>query len=123
MRTGAISAGVLLLGAYLVFGGTFDSPRMISLDFGMEPDLLEGCDVEIDGTVVGKLVRHDQSTRMAFEVTRGAHVVRVLHPNFDSLPARVTVRRSGEKARLIVDLTQHYDEVTRSSKTMITMYN
>jgi len=118
MRFALIGGGIVLLAVFFLFGGSFGSPEIIQLDFGMYPELLEGCDVEIDGKVVGRLERYGQATRSGFEVDEGKHVVRVLHEKYASQPIEVEIAKPGEKARLMLDLVERYDD-SGKMETMI----
>lgn len=110
IRFGLIGAGVVLLVGYLIAGGSLSSPEVIQLDFSMYPEVFEGCDVEIDGQVVGQLEPYGRTMRAGFEVKKGRHVVRVLHEEFDSVPLEVDVSKPGQKARLMLDLVEQYDD-------------
>ena len=91
MRFAAIAGGILLLGFFILSGGSLGSPEVIQIDFGMYPEVFEGAEVEIDGKVVGTLERTGQATRAGFKVEEGKHVVRVLHEH-ESAPVAVTLR-------------------------------
>jgi len=110
MRFGAIAAGVILTGIFFLSGGSLGGDRIIQLDFGLYPEVFEGCQVEIDGKVVGTLERVGQATRNGFKVRRGKHTVRVLHPELESRPAEIALERPGEKARILLDIVSEYDE-------------
>jgi hypothetical protein len=118
MRFAAIAGGILLLGFFLLSGGSFGSPEVIQIDFGMYPEVFEGAEVEIDGKVVGTLERTGQATRAGFKVKEGKHVVRVLHAELGSQEMQVEVR-SGEKVRVMLDMVEHYDARTRTGATVI----
>jgi hypothetical protein len=120
MRFGAIAAGVLLLGFFLLSGGSFGGDRIVQIDFGMYPDLLEGSRVEIDGKIVGELKPYGQNPKSGFEVGKGKHTVRVIHPEFDCEPIEVDLGKPGEKVRLMLDLGERYDEARRATETVIT---
>jgi len=118
MRFAAIAGGILLLGFFILSGGSLGSPEVIQIDFGMYPEVFEGAEVEIDGKVVGTLERTGQATRAGFEVKEGKHVVRVLHAELGSQEMRVEVRK-GEKVRVMLDMIEHYDRETRTGATVI----
>jgi hypothetical protein len=118
MRIAAIAGGVILLGVFFLFGGSFGSPEVIQLDFGMYPEVFEGAEVEIDGRVVGTLERTGQATRAGFKVKQGKHVVRVLHAKFESEDMQIEVRK-GEKVRVMLDMVERYDPESRLGSTMI----
>jgi hypothetical protein len=121
LRFGAMAAGVLLVGGYLLFGGTTGGEMIIQLDYSMYPEVFEGAEVEIDGNVVGELRRHGQITRSGFEVGKGSHTVRVLHPEFRCEPARIAMEMPGQKARFMLDLEERYDRQDGSSRTTISI--
>jgi hypothetical protein len=118
LRFGVIAGGVILLGLYLVMGGTFGGAEVVQLDFGMYPEVLEGCPVEIDGKVVGTLARTGGTTRVGFDVDPGRHVVRILHASLGSEHIEVDVA-AGRKARLLLDMVAHYDSRTGLVSTRI----
>ena len=111
LRFGLLAAGAVLLAIFLLAGGSLGSPEIIQLDFSMYPEVFEGCDVEIDGRVVGRLERYGQAMRSGFEVNEGQHVVRVLHDEFGSQPIEVDITSTGQKVRLMLDIFQRYDDV------------
>ena len=118
MRFAAIAAGVVVIGLFLLMGGSFGQPEIIQLDFGMYPELLEGAQVEIDGKVVGTLESTGQATRAGFKVEKGRHVVRVLHPEIAAADIEVELK-TGEKARVLLDLEERYDRDTGKTSTAI----
>lgn len=121
LRFGAIAAGVLLLGGYLLLGGPLGGDRIVLLDFSMYPEVFEGCEVEIDGEVAGMLRADGRSLRTEFEVRRGEHVLRIRHPQYDSQQVTVNMESPSEKARLVLDLEERFDHRTRSPKLLITI--
>jgi len=110
MRLGAMAGGILLVTFFIVSGGTLGDRPVIQLDFSMYPEEFEGLPVEIDGKVVGKLQRYGQAMRSGFEVRKGRHTVRVVHPEFDCEPLALELDKPGEKARILIDLTERYDD-------------
>ena len=118
MRFAAIAGGILLLGFFILSGGSLGSPEVIQIDFGMYPEVFEGAEVEIDGKVVGTLERTAQATRTGFKVKEGKHVVRVLHAELGSQEMRVEVWK-GEKVRVMLEMVEYYDRETRTGATVI----
>lgn len=110
MRVGAMAAGVLLAGLFVLSGGSFGGQAVIQLDFSMYPEDFEGLEVEIDGKVVGALERHGQALRSGFEVSKGEHRVRVLHPELECEPVTVHLDRPGQKARLLMEIQSRIDD-------------
>ena len=121
MRFALVGGGAVLVAVFWMFGGSLGSPEVIQLDFGMYPELFEGCDVEIDGKIVGKLEAVGRTSRSGFEVREGKHVVRVLHEEVGSREIEVEVRK-GEKVRLILDMVDSYDAKTGATAAMIGAY-
>lgn len=120
-RIGLGVAGLLIVGGILVVRGNLAPPNVVQLDFAMYPEIFEGCDVEIDGEIVGSLKTHGATMRTGFDVELGRHDVRVLHPEYDCEPAKVHIELEGQKTRLMMDLEDVYDRRTRKSKTMIVL--
>jgi len=121
MRLGAIAAGILLAGFFVVSGGSFGDENVIQLDFSTYPDDFEGSGVEIDGKVVGKLKRYGRAMRSGFEVAPGEHVVRIAHPTFDCDPIHVRLERPGQKVRIVLDFESRQSPDHGPPRTMIAM--
>jgi len=109
MRLALIATGILLVGAYLLMGGSLGASPIVSIEFGTDPQQFEGLEVEIDGQVVGKLKMFGQATRSGFEVSKGIHSVRVLHPQLSCEPARVATELEGQKVMLLLEYQDTYD--------------
>ena len=122
MRFGLIGAGVIVLAIYLLSGRTLGQPEVVQLDFGMYPEVFEGAGVEIDGKVVGKLEGTGEIMRAGFKVSRGKHVVRVLHPKYESERMEVDVSKPGQKVRLMLDLREHADASGRMTTAIGAQY-
>jgi hypothetical protein len=105
MRLGLIAAGILLAGTWLICGGglTPGAETGILIEFGADPDRFAGMDVEVDGRIVGKLERLGQATRTAFALDPGEHDVRIVHPEFNTIPARVSCNTPGIKPMLVLN--------------------
>ena len=121
MRLGAIAAGILLVGFFIVSGGSFGDENVIQLDFSLYPEDFEGSGVEIDGELVGTLERFGQAMRSGFEVSPGEHAVRIAHPRFDCDPIRVRLERPGEKIRIMLDFESRQNPDHGRPRTMIAM--
>ena len=104
-------AGILVLIGYIAAGSSFGSKSTIIIEFGMYPEEFEGLDIEIDGTVVGKLQKFGQATRTSFQVKDGKHAVRVLHPEYQSITENVTTGAGGRHVMLILDIHNSGDDV------------
>jgi hypothetical protein len=117
MRFAAIAVGIVIVGGYFMCGGS--DGTIVQIDFSIDPDWLAGAAVEIDGKIVGKLALVGGAARNGFEVRKGSHRVRVVHEEMDCEPLELTLNKPGQKARLILDVTERYDERSGSSKTML----
>ncbi len=121
IRFALIGSSVVLVVVYLMFGGSLGSPEIVQIDFGMYPDLFEGCEVEIDGKIVGKLEGTGQVTRSGFKVEQGRHVIRVLHDEVGSQEIVVEVAK-GEKVRVMLEMVDSYDSKSGATQAMIGAY-
>ena len=79
------------------------------IEFGMYPEEFIGCDVEIDGKVVGKLEMFGPATRTAFGVKDGKHTIRVIHPEFICDAETITSGAGGSSVMLILDFMGERD--------------
>lgn len=106
VRIGAIVAGILLFGLYLVMGGPIGRRHqsVIQIEFGLYPDEFAGSQVEIDGQVAGELKRFGNAWRTGFEVREGRHAVRIRHPRFESKPRMVEAGVGAGMTLLVLDL-------------------
>ena len=121
MRFAAIAGGILLLAGYTLCGGSFGGDRIVQIDFGMDPDYFEGMQVEIDGRIAGKLRVHGQVARTGFEVGKGTHRVRVIHPEIESEPVSLDMQAPGQTARLMLQIVERYDSETRTSRPVLSL--
>lgn len=121
MRFAAIAGGIIVLVAYAMMGGSFGGDRIVQIDFGMDPELFEGLEVEIDGKIVGKLQMHGQVARTGFEVGSGRHEVRVLHPELDSEPVTLDLEKPGTTARTMLQIHERYDSENRTSRPVLAL--
>ncbi len=94
-----IFAGYLLAGGELVPGRTAG----VVIQFGMDPDALEGCTVLVDGKPAGELERLGNNFRTAFSMEPGDHIIEVVHPNYACEPIRVTTGGALGAVHLVVD--------------------
>ena len=120
-RIGVIGAALVLVSVHLVLTGgqLFPGSRPgILIEFGVDPQLLEGVPVEIDGHVVGQLKRYGQSTRTAFDVSRGEHTIRILCSGFECQPAKVSTTMPGQRVMLLVDIGETVDPKGRPIITL-----
>jgi len=95
----AIAVGYFLAGGELVPGS---NPGIV-IQFSMEPAILEGCTVLVDGTPAGELKRLGNNFRTAFAMAPGDHVIEVIHPDYYCEPAHVTTGGGLGPVYLMVD--------------------
>ena len=112
VRAAMAIAGVVMLIGFLAMGGSFGDKNSIMIEFGMYPEEFEGCDVEIDGEVVGKLQMFGQATRTAFAVNDGKHTIRVIHPDLKCDAMSITSGAGGSDVMLILDFMGERDGET-----------
>ena len=88
MRLGLIAAGVLLTGAYLIFGGRplLGADTGVLIEFGADPDRFAGMDVEVDGRIVGKREADPRVPVLTAPGDRPPYL-----PSFPLLPLRRTL--------------------------------
>ncbi len=112
-------AGLVLGGVWFAMVGTGGGSTIL-VDFGMYPDDFLGCEVEIDGEVVGELKMFGNATRTGFAVKDGKHVVRVLHPEYASDAIEVDTGTGARSVSIILD----FQSVQRDGRdvAMITQY-
>jgi hypothetical protein len=103
VRAAMAIAGVMLMVAYLASGGSFGSKSTVLIEFGMYPREFQGCEVEIDGKVVGRLTMFGQASRTAFSVKDGKHVLRVLSPEWESQAFEFEAGAGARDVHLILD--------------------
>jgi hypothetical protein len=110
IRLGAAIAGILVVGIYLMGGGSLTpgSKSAILIQFGMYPEVFEGCDVLIDGEVVGTLRRVGANCQNGFSVKDGEHTVEIRHAEIGCRPAKVTTGAGASHVMLIADFTDVY---------------
>jgi hypothetical protein len=98
--------GLVMLAAYLAWGGSFGRTSNIAIEFGINPREFDGLAVEIDGKPAGKLRASGQETRTTFRVSKGEHTVRVLHPTYPSVVRTVTTGGADGPAFLAVGFAE-----------------
>jgi len=103
VRVAFIAIPIVAMIGFLISGGSFEEKASIVILYGMEPQLFEGAEVEIDGEVVGVLKRFGNANRTAFAVEDGKHTVRVLHPEFDCEPITVNSGAGANTVQLVLD--------------------
>ncbi len=109
IRAIMVIAGIVVMIGYFAMGGSFGATNSVMIEFGMYPEEFEGCDVEIDGKVAGKLQMFGQATRTAFAVKDGRHSIRVIHPEFASDSRTITSGAGGSSVMLILDFMGERD--------------
>ena len=97
--------GITVFAGYLLAGGERVPGQHagVVIQFGMEPDVLEGCTVLVDGEPAGTLKRLGNNFRTAFAMESGEHIIEVLHPDYDCEPIEVTTGGALGAVHLIVD--------------------
>jgi hypothetical protein len=107
IRLWLMISGILVVGIYLLAGGSFAGPKnVILIEFGMYPDEFEGLEVYIDGQPAGELRRFGNAFKTGFEVDDGEHTVSVAHPDYECRPTRVFTGVGGQKVHLILDVME-----------------
>lgn len=112
IRAALMLMGVVGLMVYLIAGGPLRPKPVVTVEFGMYPDVFQGLTVEIDGQPAGTLKPFGAATRTGFEVKEGRHSIRVVHPKYASVPRQVTVT-PGQPVLLIMDMQSTTDEQGR----------
>lgn len=102
---GLMGAGAVTMALFLMMGGSMfpGDKGIVQIEFGIYPEELEGCEVEVDGEIVGKLQYFGAATRTGYELEEGDHMVRVIHPEFRMEPYRVEVT-SGQTHLFLLDI-------------------
>jgi hypothetical protein len=111
LRLGGAVAGLLVLGIYLMGGGSLSmgGKSTVQIEFGMYPDEFEGCEVVIDGETVGTLRRVGSAYRNGFPVKDGDHTIELRHPDVASRPTRFTAGAGASHVMLIADFGSDYE--------------
>ena len=74
---------------------------IVQIQFGMNPEVLAGAEVVIDGEVVGVLKRHGNRTVSGFPVEEGDHTAELRLPGCESERARFTSGFGGARVTLL----------------------
>lgn len=106
-RLALMAAGALVFLMYMAAGRHLGGGHTgsILIEYGAYPREFEGCEVEIDGGVAGRLKGFGAMTRAGFQVKEGRHRVRVLRPGYASIARTVEVA-SGHPVLLVLDLQE-----------------
>lgn len=120
VRVMGIILGITVVFLFLMMGGSLSTPCIIQIDFSMYPEEFEGLDVQIDGEIVGKLQKYGQRSVSGFEVNKGIHFVRIVSPELECPPQKVTVD-DGEKIRFILDFGSYVDDRGRTQTIIALM--
>ena len=91
-------------------GGVFESKKAIIIDYSMYAEELVGAEVYIDDEFAGTLQRVGRASKTGFEVSEGAHIVRVEHSQLGCEPVRVKTQGSTGSVMLIADIADFRDE-------------
>lgn len=108
----ALMGSGILLAIFMWAGGVFESKKAIIIDYGMLGEDALGAEVFIDDELAGQLEALHAPNRTGFEVSEGAHVVRVVHPDYGTGETRVETQASMTAVVLRLDVTEFYDEST-----------
>lgn len=119
-RLGLLGSGVLIT-ALMWAGGLFSSKKAIVIDYSMLGDDARGAEVFIDDESVGVLEVLLPTYRTGFEVSEGAHVIRVEHPWFGSEPIRVETQGSQSAVLLHLDVAEWVDPSTTDSRQRLVL--
>ena len=107
-RSGIVVAGAIVAIMWRMSLG--EPMTVILIDLGIEPDLLVGTEVLIDGEVVGTLKRMGSRTQTGFEVPEGDHVVELRNRELPGRQRRVTTGFGAGRVVLIVDLSSGQED-------------
>jgi hypothetical protein len=100
----SVVSGLILTAIMLTSGLIGGSRSAIVVEWGLCEELLEGCEVEIDGDVVGRLQHFGKATRTGFEVKEGSHTLAIVHPEMDCELKEITTGGSHRSVTLIADV-------------------
>lgn len=93
-------------------------PKIVIM-FGVDTETLEGCEVEIDGKVVGKLEKFGENPRTAFLVKKGDHTVKIRHPTMESIPSKVSAELATQSYMLMADYEERASGDGRMSTALV----
>jgi len=108
----ALMGSGFLLAIFMWTSGLFESKKAIVIDYGILGEDALGAEVFIDDELAGRLEALMPANRTGFQVSEGAHVVRIVHPDYGSAPIRVETQSSQTSVYLRVDVIDVYDETT-----------
>lgn len=105
LRLWAMAAVILVAVGWSIFGGSIfpGSDCKVLIEFGSDPGMFTGLEVEVDGRPAGRLEQVGAMTRTAFPVACGAHRVRILHPQFEPADIQVESNIPGVATMLLLD--------------------
>ena len=107
-RVAVIVAGLLTVLLWVAPGGAGTS--VIIIEFGMDPQTLEGAEVLINDEYVGHLQRMGSRTQTGFKVSDGLHRVSVRHPRYGSTSTEVTSGAGEERVMLMADFESRWED-------------
>ncbi|MCA9726402.1 MAG: hypothetical protein KC729_01885 [Candidatus Eisenbacteria bacterium] len=101
----SMASGILVIAMLAMSGVIRGSRSAVVIEWGMAPEILEGCEVEIDGEVAGTLRHVGAASRTGFEVKDGTHTIAILHPEYDCEPRSVTTGGAlNQQVMLVADV-------------------
>lgn len=100
----SIVSALVVVGIAYGTGAFQGSRSAIVVEWGLAPETLEGCEVEIDGEIAGMLQRVTPTTRTGFEVKDGSHTIAILHPEYYCEVKEVTTGGLQKQVVLVADL-------------------
>lgn len=105
LRVMFMGVGLVALMVFLLAGGRLGPGNrgVIQIEYGIEPRLFEGAEVEVDGEPAGVLKPFGSATRTGFEVRKGTHRVRVKCPGYASLSREISID-PGSTVMLVLDI-------------------
>lgn len=94
-----------VIAIFMWAGGVFEHKKAIVIDYSMYADELVGAEVYIDDALAGTLQRvAKRASKTGFEVSEGAHVIRIEHSELGCEPVRVETQSSTSTIYLIADI-------------------
>jgi len=113
-----VGGGLLVGIGIIVTGG---NKSVIQINYAMYPEVLDGCDVLIDGEVVGQLQPLGRNHVTGFQVDDGPHLVEIAHEELVCEPVKVQSGYGGRQVMLMAELGDH---VTADGdyQTMVYLY-
>ncbi len=114
-----MGSGLVVALAFVFTGGLSTAEARVAIEFGIEPELFEGLEVEIDGEIAGRLESTGRVTRRAFSLELGEHVIRIVHPEMRSEPRRVDLALRNQTLHLLADIEEHASAGGRSEMVLV----